>query len=695
MACWLVACLVYIPFAGSAATFSSTPASVTSGSTNAVVLSVGGLVSQQQVRIELFRDANGNGVVDPGDDLVLSFNAADGEVSPIPADSGVGSAGDDDGATNGQVRKVLTLAILPEVVRTIGAYVFKVSAVDSSFAPLTQPFTISAGVYAQAVDGRVLAGGVPVPSAMVALLSMVGDDDVELITAVLSDGAGHFNLKAAPGDYMLLAIKQGYVADMANAPGTSLMSGVNSTQDVMLVSASSSISGRVIDELTSNGIPGLQLFLESPDGFITMVVSSATGDFSAPVTPAAWKVSPSERATALAGYGKATLHVDTTGGAATNLQLKLSRSLGSFGLVFFYPDGGFGNGTNGLLSFPTRLKYFFALYNIQGADFPTNVLFTGPVGSGLSSTPSVNGSSGGDSAYYSSPQFEVSPYPPGGQYEVNYNGRPQRFMLADPDAQNRQVCLLPTVVLNPAGELTEIRWSYRDVNGSLMSAPAYLARIEVRVDGIGGQIYNGDATPGATNHAVNSPIAWTNVTSLQMVYDDTDGNQYVTFWRTGSQPLENVSGSIPAATLGTSYHFQFVAAGGQTPYSWSKLSGTLPPGLNFSPVAGEITGTPTAGGSYPFTVRVTDNNGHMVDASYSLVVNGGVAARLELRPAPGPGQFALRLVGEAGRSYSLEYSTTLTNWFTLLTTNTTGTNLDLVDTTATNRNRFYRVRLNP
>jgi hypothetical protein len=193
---------------------------------------------------------------------------------------------------------------------------------------------------------------------------------------------------------------------------------------------------------------------------------------------------------------------------------------------------------------------------------------------------------------------------------VNYKGQPQRFMLANPDAQNRQVCLLPTVVLNPAGELTEVRWSYRDVNGSLISPPAFLASIELRVDGVGGRLYDGDAMPGETSHVVNSTVVWTNVSSLQMVYNDADDNQYVTFWRFGYRPL--------------------------------------------------------------------------------------LAARLELLPVPGPGQFALRLVGEAGRSYTLEYSTTLTNWFTLLTTNTTtGTNLDLVDTTATNRNRFYRVRLNP
>lgn len=646
----------------------------------------------------MFRDANGDGSVDPGDDLVLSFIAADGELSPFPATSEVGSAGDDDGATNGQVRKTLTLAILPEVARVIGSYVFKVSAVDSSFAPMTQPFTINAGAYAQAVEGRVLAGGVPVPLAMVALLAVVGDD-AKLITAGMSDSAGHFNLAAPPADYMLVAFKQGYLADIANASGTSLISGMNSTQDVTIVSAGSSISGRVVDQLTSNGIPGLQLFMESSDGLVTLVVSGPTGDFSASVTPASWKVEASELATALMGYGGGKLHLDTAGGAATNVRLKLSRSRGSFGLVFFYPDGGFGNGTNGALSFPTRLRYFYALYNLEDTDFPSSVLFTGPVGSGLSNTPSVvsgGGNYGGNSAFYSSPQVEILPYPPGGLYEVNYKGHPQRFTLADPDAQNRQVILLPTVVLNPAGELTEIRWSFRDVNGSIISPPAFVARIELRVDKIdGGRLYDGEAAPGATNHAVNSPVVWTNVSSLQMVYEDADANQYVKFWRLVDQPLQNASGPLATATLGTPYHFSFVASGGQMPYSWSKLSGTLPPGMNFAPVTGEITGTPTAGGSYPFTVRVTDNSGHTVDASYSLVVNGGVAARLELRPAPGPGQFALRLVGEAGRSYTLEYSTTLTNWFTLLTTNTTGTNLDLVDATATNRNRFYRVRLNP
>src|SRR6185369_11647126 len=100
-------------------------------------------------------------------------------------------------------------------------------------------------------------------------------------------------------------------------------------------------------------------------------------------------------------------------------------------------------------------------------------------------------------------------------------------------------------------------------------APAFLTAIQLRMDGIGGQFYNGDAAPSETSHAVNTTVVWTNVSSLQMVYDDTSGSQYVTFWRQGVQPLQNVSGSLPAASVGAPYHVLFVAAGGLTPYSWT------------------------------------------------------------------------------------------------------------------------------
>ncbi len=680
---------------GAAATFSLTPGSLPSGGTNAIVLSVGGLASQQRVLFEEFRDANGNGVVDPGDDLLLSFTVADGQVPPFVPAPGEGSAGDDDGATNGQVRKVLTLAILPESVRVVGSYVFRVSALDGSFTPLTRAWVILPGAHPQAVTGRVLAGGVPVPSAMVALVAG-SEDDNEVVTAGVTDGSGRFSLPAPPNGYVVLALKPGHVTDMGNGPMVLLAPGVNSTQDVALLPASSSIAGRVTDAVTSNGIPGLQLFMESQDGLVAMTISDTNGNFAAAVTPGLWKVNASERAVALLGYGERSVPVDATGGSVAGVRLALTRGRGSFQLVFFFPNGSFGGGTNGSFGFPTRLQYYYGLYNLQDVNFPTNVQFTGPAGSGLAGTPSAvfGANYQGDSAFYSSPQINVPGYPPGGLYEVTYKGLPQPFVLPHPDAENRQVILMPTAIVNPAGNLTEVRWTYRNMNGNAIGCPPFVASIEIRVEGIGGRLYDGEASPGQTNHAVTSPVAWTNVTSLQMVYNDTLGNQYDAFWNQREQPLQNVSGALPTATVGVPFHYLFVAAGGQTPYSWSLPVGTMPPGLTFTPVTGEINGTPSAAGTSVFTVRVTDSHGQILNTPGALSVTGPSELRLESRPALEPGRFGLRFTTEPGRSYSLQYSTTLTEWFTILTTNSPGGTLELVDPTATNQFRYYRVRLN-
>jgi Putative Ig domain len=49
------------------------------------------------------------------------------------------------------------------------------------------------------------------------------------------------------------------------------------------------------------------------------------------------------------------------------------------------------------------------------------------------------------------------------------------------------------------------------------------------------------------------------------------------------------------------------ASGGAPPYSWSLASGSLPAGLSLSS-GGIVSGTPTAAGSFNFTVRVTDTS---------------------------------------------------------------------------------------
>ncbi|HLK77499.1 MAG TPA: putative Ig domain-containing protein [Streptosporangiaceae bacterium] len=89
----------------------------------------------------------------------------------------------------------------------------------------------------------------------------------------------------------------------------------------------------------------------------------------------------------------------------------------------------------------------------------------------------------------------------------------------------------------------------------------------------------------------------------------------------------------PGAVVNTAYTDTLTATGGTTPYTWSVNAGSLPPGITLTS-AGVLTGTPTAAGSYTFSVNVVDANNGIATTSITLVV----AATLSLSfPAPPSG----------------------------------------------------------
>ncbi|WP_395731929.1 putative Ig domain-containing protein [Prosthecobacter sp.] len=65
--------------------------------------------------------------------------------------------------------------------------------------------------------------------------------------------------------------------------------------------------------------------------------------------------------------------------------------------------------------------------------------------------------------------------------------------------------------------------------------------------------------------------------------------------------------TLPIAYLGASYSQTLTASGGTAPYTYALQSGDLPGGVLISS-SGILSGIPTAKGSFPITVRVTDAN---------------------------------------------------------------------------------------
>jgi hypothetical protein len=86
--------------------------------------------------------------------------------------------------------------------------------------------------------------------------------------------------------------------------------------------------------------------------------------------------------------------------------------------------------------------------------------------------------------------------------------------------------------------------------------------------------------------------------------------------------LQVTTSNLVSGQVQVAYSATLGASGGTTPYSWSRASGSLPPGLSLM-ASGQITGTPSVTGTFNFTVRVTDAAGQpqTVTQALSLTVS--------------------------------------------------------------------------
>ena len=80
-----------------------------------------------------------------------------------------------------------------------------------------------------------------------------------------------------------------------------------------------------------------------------------------------------------------------------------------------------------------------------------------------------------------------------------------------------------------------------------------------------------------------------------------------------------------SASVGSFANLWIEGAGGVRPYTWTRTAGTLPPGMtlvqdNPSGPLVRVTGTPTAAGTFAFTLRITDGQGAIGSQSFTATV---------------------------------------------------------------------------
>ena len=92
--------------------------------------------------------------------------------------------------------------------------------------------------------------------------------------------------------------------------------------------------------------------------------------------------------------------------------------------------------------------------------------------------------------------------------------------------------------------------------------------------------------------------------------------------------------TLPGALQNIAYSSVVSASGGTAPYSYAVTSGSLPAGLTLA-TNGTLSGTPTASGTFSFTVTATDANTYTGSRAYSLVVTP--APTITVAPASLPG----------------------------------------------------------
>ena len=673
-----------------AVTVSVTPSAISNTYNGTVTVQVTGLTNGETVVVQKFLDANGNGSVDTGETLWQAFKLTDGHAHIFQDGatevSNLNVPGDTD-VVPGQITTSLNLSQSGFEQIIAGKYLYVVTSPFGNFPPQTNSFTVTNFPFAQALSGNVIANTTNVPNAAVLIFAGAGDN-LNPQGGAVADNSGHYQISAPPGDYILMAFKSNFVANVGAAPVT-LTAGVNLSTNLFLISADRTISGSFVDASNSlAGLPAELVPLESENGLLTIAFTDTNGNFSAGVTSDHWKVQVSDQGVTFHDYLRTQnkIQVDATTGSVSGVTVALPKAS-----AIFY--GTVKDGSNQPMA------------NIS--------LFSGDNNNGLeqSVTSDANGK------YFAGAIGSASSF---WQVQISSEGNPANYIFSSPPFnfnQNGGTNLIPgqALLYNFIALIAtnHITGHVQDSSNNPVSGVQVVASATINGSDFDAQM----DTDGSGNYSLNVANGnWSVNVSCQGGQDSLDnifgtgtyqcpGNQSVPITNNNGtanftvQPCGGIqvltASPLQTGQMGVYYSNQLSASSCAGNFNWTLNSGALPPGLNLY-LPGALNGTPTNSGTFNFTVHVIDGNLIATNHNFSLTINPPVPPTLGQATKSGT-NFQFSVSGSAGQNYTIQASTNLksTNWTLLLVTNSPVNNFLFSDPNATNPARYYRVLLGP
>jgi hypothetical protein len=285
-----------------------------------ISIQITGLATGQSVRVERVLDLNGDTKPGAGEPLIQSFTVTDGTLDAAQPNI----PGDQD-AANGQITTAFSLSSSPDLGRTQGAHLIRITSPTGAFLPITKTLAVQGNSYGQNISGQVRDAA----SAAVGYSVVMAVQGSTIIASAVAAANGNYNLWVPVGTYSVVPVSTGYTASEASQPTGTVASGVNSTgKNPVLTTATATVAGRVLDASGSPALRGVQLTALSTGGCVSILTSDSDGNYVVPTIPGTWTIHGSLASLRLLGYLEpaTAAQATTTSGNVTALDLLFTSS---------------------------------------------------------------------------------------------------------------------------------------------------------------------------------------------------------------------------------------------------------------------------------------------------------------------------------------------------------------------------------